>query len=663
MIRRNVIGGAFVGVVVMLAFWGLEWGHYGNRHFSWALEPGFLRIHLGLTAYGMLLYTIAGVVLGAAAGLVLHALLPFLPFLRGRVASFLLPAAFLAPVCFHLLRFINKKYLPKLLSLTSIAGNAAFGIGSLALFLFLSFTLDSWRRGDSRLAARMAGGVLGLAATLSIVAVVFWQATKPAFGDAWEGNGNPPNVVLFLIETTRADHLSCYGYERETSPRIDEIAAEGVLFETFYVAAPFSGPSKATLHTGLWPHNNGVRGMPQRILPEAKTMAEFFRSQGYETAGYASGFFMGPEYNYHKGCRTYEALGRPYDSFRFATALRGLELRLHKLTPWYLPEQERYELVNATHGVPRALDWIDATGGAPFFCLFELNEPHTIYEPIPPFETMFAPKKTDYTLMEDSRRNLAPRYEVVYNYPETGYTEEDLEYSIALYDGEIAWIDDAIGRFCDALEERGILDNTIIVVTSDHGENFGEHGTWFEHTQLYEQSLRVPMVIRYPAKLPAGKRVESPVQAVDVFPTLVELAGYEYDGPLDGVSLVRKVENDIPDYPVFAEDNILRDPALLDYENYRVYLPGVAGKWRMVRDGDYKLIYIPNPAGDEYELFNVAQDPMETTNLVREEPEVFARLKETLHAWIATDERGDQDVDAGMIEGMRDQLRALGYLQ
>lgn len=663
MIKRNAIGGAFVGAIALLVLWGLEWGHYGDRHFSWALEPGLRRIFISLTAYGFLLYAIIGAILGSIMGILLHVVSSALPILRGRFASFLLPAVILAPLCLHLLRFINKKYLPKLLSLTSIAGNAAFALGSLALLLFLFFTLDSWRRRDSLLAGRMLGGILGLGALFSLGALVFWNITKPAFGDAWEGEGTPPNVVVFLIETTRADHLSCYGYERNTTPRIDAIAEEGVLFETYYVAAPFSGPSKATLHTGLWPHNNGVRGMPQRILPEAKTMAEFFRSHGYETAGYASGFFMGPEYNYHKGFRTYEALGRPYDAFRFSTALRGLELELHRFMPWFLPEKERYELVNATHGVPRALDWIDETGDAPFFCLFELNEPHTIYEPIPPFDTMFAPKNHEYTLMEDSRANLAPRYEVVYNFPETGYTEEDLAYSIALYDGEIAWIDDAIGRFRDGLEKRGLLENTILVITADHGENFGEHGTWFEHTQLYEQSLRVPMVLRFPRELPRGLRVRSPVQEVDVFPTLVELAGYEYDGPLDGRSMVRKVENDVADYPVFAEDNILRDPALLDYENYRVYLPGVTGKWRMVRDGDYKLIYIPNPAGDEYELYDVALDPMETLNLMKQEPEVFERLKETLHAWIATDERGDQDVDAGMIEGMRDQLRALGYLQ
>jgi arylsulfatase A-like enzyme len=222
-------------------------------------------------------------------------------------------------------------------------------------------------------------------------------------------------------------------------------------------------------------------------------------------------------------------------------------------------------------------------------------------------------------------------------------------------------VDWAIGRVVDGLRDRGLLDDTILIVTADHGENFGEHGTYLTHTQLYEQSLHVPMVIRYPKTLPP-RRIEALVSEVDVFPTVLELAGITRPDTLDGVSMVRKVENDSTTYPIFAEDDILRDVKLVKYPNYRIFTPGVSGKWRMVRDGPWKLIYIPNPDGDQYELYNIAQDPMERDNRFASEDEVASRLMVLLDEWMAGD-AGDRDLDPEMIKAKVKELRALGYLQ
>lgn len=653
-LRSMLVAGVAVGALLGALLWLPEWIHHARRHYGWTVEPAFHPLLLGLTAYGFALYTAAGAAAGIAAALLLR------PFRRA--GEILLPLLLGAPVFAFQFVFVNKHYLPKITSPVSIMGNGVFALVSLLVLLLLVLLVSARRRSGSKALGRIVTAQVAGALLLGAGAGAWWSATAPEAGDRWRGEEEKPNVVLFLLETTRADHLGCYGYGRNTSPHMDRIAAEGTLFENHYTAAPFSGPSKASLHTGLYPHHNGVRSMPQRIHRDAVTLAEVFREAGYETAGFASGVFMGPEFDYHKGFRTYEALGTPYDLFRFRTALGGLGLALHRWTPWYRTDEERYERVGAGRGVALALDWIDAAGGAPFFCLFELNEPHFTYIPPPPFENRFGDPAPGLALMEDYDARRVPRYDLIYAIEKTGYTDADLRSAVDLYDGEIAWADDAIGRFRRGLEERGIRDETILVVTADHGENFGDHGTWFEHTYLYDSSLRVPMILRYPPAVPA-MRVASPTAEVDLFPALLELAGLRYDGPLDGVSLLRKTERDTSDHPVFAEDDIFRDPRLADYPRYRTYFPGVAGKWRMIRDGEWKLIYVPGPEGPEYELYHMTDDPGELRNLHGERPDVAGPLRLRLEEWMAEDERGDLDVREELREEMIEQLRSLGYIQ
>ncbi|MFH1278025.1 MAG: sulfatase [Candidatus Eisenbacteria bacterium] len=656
-LRNSLVAGAAVGGLCGAALWLPEWLFHFRRHFAWTAEPLFRPLLLGLTAYGFALYSAAGAAAGLPAGAILR------PLRRGY--EFALPLLLGLPVfAFHFV-FVNKNCLPKITSPASIAGNGAFALACILFAALLTLLVRRHRRGGTGapVLGRILAGQIAAAALLAAGAAAWWGATAPERNGPWRGGERrPPNVVIFLLETTRADHLGCYGYERNTSPHMDRIAGEGMLFENYYVAAPFSGPSKATLHTGLYPHHNGVRSMPQRILRGATTLAEVFRANGYETAGFASGVFMGPEFDYHKGFRTYEALGTPYDLLRFRTALGGLELVLHRWTPWYLSDEERYERVGAGRGVSLALEWIDRAGGAPFFCLFELNEPHFTYVPPPPFANRFGDPAPGLALMEDYEARRVPRYDLIYAIERTGYTEADLRSAVDLYDGEIAWADDAIGRFRRGLEERGLFDRTIVVVTADHGENFGDHGTWFEHTYLYDSSLRVPMMLRYPPAVPV-RRVHSTAAEVDLFPTLLDLAGLRYDGPLDGAGMMGKAERDTSDRPVFAEDDIYRDPRLAGYPRYRTYFPGVIGKWRMIREGDWKLIYIPGPEGPEYELYHLPGDPRELHDLHGERPDVAEPLRLRLEEWMAEDERGDADVREELREEMIEQLRSLGYIQ
>jgi arylsulfatase A-like enzyme len=665
---RIVLSATLTGSLASVMMLVVEGGHQYPQHFAWASHPPYVGILLGLLSYSVLLYMAMGAGIGLVAGILSLGVLTLFkrlpPWLNTAVVSLTAFAPFFLYVGF----FVNRHYLPSVRSGRSILGNIVLLIlGGAAVFL-LGLSIHGYlNRPPAERRSRFPKAPAWIIVALLAVAIVSGAGALLAVSGGVEspdGRRDRPNVLLFLLETTRADHLSCYGYHRRTTPNIDGLAAEGALFERYYVQAPFSGPSKASLHTGLYPHHHGVRTHPQEISSKVTTLAEVLRERGYATGGFASGVFMGPEFGYHRGFMTYECLGTPFDARRFATNLRGLDLFFHKLTPWYLTKRARYEVVDATNGVDRVLDWIDNVDDRPFFCLFELNEPHNDYDPPAPFDTLFVARDPDYTLMSDFKTRKLSLYDMVYDLESQGYTEKDIEHTIGLYDGEIAYVDHAIGRVADALRDRGILDETIVLVTSDHGENFGEHGTYFAHTQLYESAIHVPLVLRYPPVVEPTK-VETLAQEVDVFPTVLDLAGIENAEPVDGESFgpALKGEGQVEERTLFAEDNILKDPRLMEYERYRVYLPGVEGKWRMARKGDWKLIRIPNPEGTIFELYNVAEDPLERTNLVEEKPEKLAELKAELDAWMADDQAGNRQIDPAAVERMKEDLKALGYIE
>ncbi|MGD8414232.1 MAG: sulfatase [Candidatus Latescibacterota bacterium] len=651
MFVRRVVAGALTGAVLALLLWAVEWSHHLRIDFAWTLTSNFFQQFLGLTAYGYVLYLIAGSVLGALLGAVLSLLVRSPDGRASRAVNAAIPLLLGLPVIWQVGLLVNREYLPRRYAPVSLISDLLMGLGFLALVYALFRMVESATAGGAK-KRRVWSGLLATLWVLGIVlaaaATLVWNISKPRAEAAQEGGVHRPNVVMVLLETTRAGHVSCYGYERETTPNMDALGREGVVFENYYSEAPFSALSKASLATGLYPHNHGVRTMPQRIRDDVTTLAEVFSGDGYRTAAFATGVLTGTPFNYHRGYRTFESLGIPYDLFRFATSLRGLDLTLNRVTPWYMTSAERSRVVDAVNVVPRALEWMDAGKGRPFFCLVELPDPHFPYQPPKRFAEKFTKPDADYTLIDDIESRRVRWYDVVYDFYEAGYNTTDLEHTIGLYDGEIAYADWAIGRLVEGLKSRGLYDDTIVVLTADHGENFGEHGTFLTHTQLYEQSLHVPMLMRYPEKLPV-RRVEALVQEVDVFPTLLELAGVEYEGHLDGVSMVRKVENDVSSYPLFAEDDILKDVRLMEYDSYRVYLPGVRGKWRMVREGNWKLIYIPTPDGEEYELYDVVADPMERNNLFSPDNEVAGRLMGLLDQWMAQDVRGDEDLNPDMI--------------
>lgn len=476
--------------------------------------------------------------------------------------------------------------------------------------------------------------------TVAVMALfVSLPAGLLALGGCSGRSAPAPGILLVVVDAMRADHLGCYGYDRATSPHIDALAAEGVVFDAAISQASFSGPSYATILTGMLPQDHGIRDHPRVLSDDVDTLAEAARRGGMRTGGFVAHSFLAPKWNYNQG----------FQDFR-------------KIDP---PPGAGVHSGRAPDVVDAAIDWLShLPREQPFLLWVQVQEPHMPYVPPPPYDTKFGPEPEGYRVMHDIFEHRVRRSKVMLSYREMGYGDSDLDYTIKLYDGEIALADDQLERLFGALRAAGRFDTTAIAVTADHGESLGEHEVYFNHDMvLYDQVVRVPWILRYPPLLPAGKRVEAQVRLMDLAPTLLDLVGLRGPADAGGKSVRPVVEGKEGGRVAFSENEPYKQERK-DYPHYRVEVPGIAGKWRSVRTGDAKLILIPTAHGLTEELYDLEADPGETRNIIDERPELADRLRRLLREKL----KEDRDLASGRVdEGPQDeetleQLRSLGYL-
>ncbi len=357
-----------------------------------------------------------------------------------------------------------------------------------------------------------------LAVLVAAVACVFHGGCgRPA------ASAGSPNVLLISIDTLRPDHLSAYGYERETSPSIDRLASEGVLFESHISSSSWTLPAHTAMFTSVADSVHGVTDPQSTALPEAfTTVAERFHSAGYATGGFFSGPYLHPAFG----------LGQGFDHYENCTA-QPEALDEHAREDWIFDREVMLESHRDVTG-PRVYEasrkWIETHKDRPFFAFVHFWDVHFDFVPPPPFDRMYDPEyagavdgRDFYSDNERYGPQMAPR---------------DLEHVIALYDGEIRWTDGFIGKLCDDLEAWGLRNDTIVVITSDHGTEFFEHGWKCHRSTLFDELLRIPLVIRAPGRLPAGVRIGAQTRMIDLGPTLLELAGLPPAVDTMGESLV-----------------------------------------------------------------------------------------------------------------------------
>lgn len=449
-------------------------------------------------------------------------------------------------------------------------------------------------------------------------------------------NGEEPakNLVLLLIDTLRADRLNCYGYDqRRTSPRLDEFAVEGALFERVLAPAPWTIASTGTLFTGLQPFRHGFT-FPDRapLSSKAVTAAEIFLEQGFKTGAFSANLLVCEESGFAQG----------FDDF------------------------ELLEFEHARTMTDKAIDWLDLNSSLPFFLYVHYFDPHDPYEDPDGLYKGFDP---DYE--GPCNGDIANAESKVKAGEDSGLSDRDVEHLLARYDAEIKFADGEIGRLLDRIDQLGLTENTVVAIVSDHGEQFLEHRGLKHGTSVHQEELWVPWLLRAPGQVPAGARIEAPVGLSDVLPTCLALAGLDPLEGIDGLAL------DVPSLagitaggrsgnegadrrgPRFSQtqhgvlkiDGAMKEPLEI--------LTAVTPEWKLIR----------YPTGEEA-LHSIKAGFDEDVVRVTDRPDVTKGLSEALLAWKANAQSKKIEQTPYSAEefaeksgAMRRKLIAIGYMK
>ncbi len=408
----------------------------------------------------------------------------------------------------------------------------------------------------------------------------------------------PPNVLVVVMDTTRADRCSFIGYSRPTTPRLDAFAKDAVTFRDAWAPCCWTGPSHASLFTGLRPEHHGFLESVRPFLAEqSDTLAERLRAAGWRTGCFTNNELVSPEF--------------------------GLTQGFDVVDPLYKKPDRPYPFAPETHR--RALDWAlskDAAG-KPFFLFVNDMEPHLPYGPPAAKAKAFLQGSPPPERVAEARAFNFP-WSVGYILGRTEVPPWKLEVMSDLYDAEIATLDDELGKLFDGLKSAGVLDRTLVVVCSDHGENLGEHRRLGHLLSMHRTTLHVPLMVRYPGAFDGGRVVTEVVRLEDVTPTVLELCGVPVPKDFDGASLTRDLGGRIA-RGTFGEQSHAIPEMRRAFPDADLSIFKVA--IRSVYDG--RLHLIADSTGRD-ELYDVAADPAEANDLAGTRKDDVARLRKLL---------------------------------
>jgi arylsulfatase A-like enzyme len=441
----------------------------------------------------------------------------------------------------------------------------------------------------------------------------------------------PPDVLLISLDTLRADALMTYGSARDTTPRLAQLAEQSIVFDRAYAPTPHTLPSHASLFTGLYPDTHGLVERGAVLSAEIPTLAELLSRQGYQTAGFVNAYFLAPEFGFSRGFGHYD-FAHDIENFRDAEATNSA-----------------------------VLSWLDGAGEQPLFLFAHYFDPHSDWDHLP-YE---APESFSERFVGDPPESFragngkvwASRYLALLNRENLPVTPEALGHTADLYAAGVAYTDDRVGALLDALESRGRLERTIIIVTSDHGEEFRDHGRLL-HTQIYEELMRVPLLVSLPEMRggaagscrdrresadPPG-RVRGLVQHVDFLPALAECVGFPVPENVQGRSFLAALFGDAT-------------------ERQAVYFHTNDGSQRgLLRDDDWKLVELPRR--EKRRLYHLEDDPGEQHDRSGDHPELVAALGEQLSSHVADATASRIAVERIAVpEDVHRALEALGYVR
>jgi arylsulfatase A-like enzyme len=424
--------------------------------------------------------------------------------------------------------------------------------------------------------------------------------------------------VLVTLDTVRADHCSVYGYERDTTPNLSKLAESSVVFEAAYAPMATTGPSHATMFTSLYPRTHGFLKNGFMLDDRLETLAELLRGANYQTAAVVGSFAVSSKFGFGQG---FDLFDEDFESANGSAAVRTWEG--HEYTGPFDRDGLRV--------TDRAIRWLveERDTSKPFLLWAHYFDAHSPYRPAPEFREFFRDRDGE---------------------------SESLASTVAAYDSEIREVDAAVGELTRFLEETGMLETTLVVVVGDHGEGLMQHGHMEHGLHIYEEAVKVPMIIRWPQQNAIKKRLREPVELLDLVPTVLEISGVDdsfeqAQGRSLALAMAGSIEMD-PMRHVFLERRLYRVDRVGEF--------AVSGEKLGLRSGNWKLIL----ARDEgtVELFDLSLDAGETINVAIDEKATVEALTHLIAAWYEDNTPLDVRSMEVMDDTTKEGLHALGYV-
>lgn len=595
--------------------------------------------------WGVVAYTIFAVIFGLGFGLLLWGIR--LIFMKDKKISsqklyyfsFYLTFVVMGFVIarFRVLRDLFKENLPPFSPKGILVQSAVF-LGILLIgvvfFVIIRFIIDkSYKKFNTGFIFSLIWFLVLLLASIVINYIPYEpKAVASKINDVHsQKDPSLPNIVLVLVDTLRADHLSLYGYEKKTSPYLERLVEEAILFENAFANSTWTRPSVATVLTGRYPSSHKTMHKVDALPDEIVTVTEILKQKGYFTKGIVTNFNLAPYFNFHQGFDEYEYLEPRFmlwanDTISKFTLYNGLRLIKERFLTTYYNVDQFYR--DARFLTDYTIRWLNSFSSlkSPYFLFIAYMDPHDPY---------FKHPYNGEAIARVSIGSPLP---------------QDRNHIIDLYDGEIMYWDYHFYRFIQALKAKGDWDNTMVIVFSDHGEEFYEHGGWWHGTTLYEEQVHVPLIIKLPKSEKGGTKIKNWVQLVDITPTILSYVGVDpLPNFIQGKPLFERKGKEVVFMEEEHEGNILRGIRFLKDEEEWKYIEANKGNPRGVKPK---------------ELYNLVRDPYEKIELSKKEEEKVTYAEKLLREENNRAKRGAVHSQIINIdEGARDKLRSLGYIR
>ncbi len=478
---------------------------------------------------------------------------------------------------------------------------------------YIGYSIENFRCGQSNMhldSSQVKSAI--------IFVTIFLFSTCLLFGCTKSTESEVKNVVFVLVDTLAARHLGAYGATNSPSPNIDKLASGSVLFERAYSPAPWTKPAVASIFTGVMPSTHGVLSIDDILGSEEKTLAEYFKENNFSTAGFVTHTLISPELGYAQGFDSYETI--PFKG-------------------------NVHNVVSSEKVTNMAIQWMknqNRDQKNPFLLFVHYFDPHNNYHQHPDFDRTSwynGPLKSGMDIRE--LRNKIPEM-----------TPDDIRFLKGLYDEEIGFTDRNIGRLLSTLDELEIADDTIVVLTADHGEEFLDHGAIGHSRTLYDELIHVPLIVKIPGQSKPQK-IKEPVSTMDLLPTLLDLFSFKGDSKLQGVSLRAALTAGVGQggRDIYSEVDF-RSSAIKAY------------KIGLIQD-NFKVVL--DKTDSSLELFNLSSDPKEQKNLNTIETERLSNMSKLVREYQAKYQsdfeipNGKKQIKTHTPEEV-EQLKSLGYI-